>query len=83
VDVGLFSIESYVEYEKRGQYGDAKTDRFHASLSPTENGGSQEMVDKIRALAPGQRVRLEWDHIYVRDQNGAHPERPIRVVEPQ
>lgn len=82
-DVAIFQIDEYTEYEKPGQYGEEKQDKFYASLKENDDDGSQpkEFVEKIKSLQPGQKVRLGWDHIYVTDENGQHPERPIRVLE--
>ena len=83
-DVAVFHIDEYTHYEQKGQYGDEKTDTHYVSLKEDDDDSAQtpEILAKIKALQPGQKVKLEWEHIYVKDQNGQHPERPIRVLEP-
>lgn len=81
--VAVFEIESYNAYSCPGKYGDPTTGEFICMLKPE---GTTEVsaatVEKIRALSPGDKVRLVWDHIYVSDAGGSFPERPIRFLDP-
>lgn len=84
-DVAVFKINEYTEYEKPGKYGDDKQDTWYVGLKEEdddEGPQTKEVIEKIRALKPGQKVKLCWDHIYVTDENGQHPERPVKVIEP-
>eukprot|EP01007_Sphenomonas_quadrangularis_P001332 NODE_2264_length_640_cov_130.986464_g1915_i0.p1 GENE.NODE_2264_length_640_cov_130.986464_g1915_i0~~NODE_2264_length_640_cov_130.986464_g1915_i0.p1 ORF type:complete len:132 (+),score=14.98 NODE_2264_length_640_cov_130.986464_g1915_i0:33-428(+) len=79
-DVGLFKILSYLSYEKPGQYGDEQQTLHHVVL------GQDPAVDaKVRDLAAGDQVRLDWVHEYVTKSDGTHsgsaPERPVKKLE--
>ena len=40
-----------------------------------------EIAERVRALAPGDKVRLVWEHVYVTDENGSRfPERVVREL---
>ena len=82
-DVAVFHIEEYLEFDKSGQYGDEKQENFYVSLKENDHDGSQppEVIELCKQLKPGQKVKLGWDHIYVTDEHGKHPERPVRVLE--
>lgn len=81
-DVAVFKIETYTEYAKMGEYGDDKADEFYVSLNQNdpEDAQTQEIIDQIRALTPGAKVELGWDHIYVHDDAGSRPRRPVKVL---
>lgn len=84
-DVATFKIDSYTDYQKPGEYGDPQMEQFMTGLKLSGGdemeGQSQQMIDKVKSLNPGQKVKLDWDHIYVHDDHGAHPERPIKSIE--
>ena len=66
-----------------GKYGDPQTDEFIFMLKSTTGKSDvpPALAEKIAALKPGDKVRLVWEHVYVSDENGARPERPVRVLE--
>jgi hypothetical protein len=84
-DAAEFKILEYEVYEKLGQYGDDKQTVFRTRVDQNAPRERQEqaIVDQIRALAPGQKVRIAWEHIYVTDgeTNSKWPERPVRSIE--
>jgi hypothetical protein len=86
-EAARFKILTYEEYEKRGKYGDDKKDILQVSLSeesdaPHSDKQDSQIVEKIKSLSPGQKVKLAWEHIYVTDEtNSKYPQRPIRSVE--
>ena len=81
--LAVFKIESYNRYEKKGKYGDPQTDAFAVMLNSTtgENEVPPAVAEKIMKLKPGDKVHLIWEHVYVSDDSGARPERPIRRLE--
>ncbi|MBE6401405.1 MAG: hypothetical protein E7037_05185 [Verrucomicrobia bacterium] len=81
--LAVFKIENYNKYEQFGKYGDPQTDEFIFMLKSTtgESDVPPALAEKIAALKPGDKVRLVWEHVYVSDENGARPERPVRVLE--
>jgi hypothetical protein len=82
-----FSNLQYTTYEKRGEYGDDKAESFLIQLTGAGAdalpAGASELV---AALKPGDRVRLGWDHQYVKrvePQGGESqfPRRPVVLLE--
>lgn len=63
----LFTITSYVEYSKPGQYGDEKGTQFAVQIEPEEErvGHDAASMAVAHSLEPGEAVTLRWDHIYV------------------
>jgi hypothetical protein len=86
-DCAEFKILSYDHYEKSGKYGDDEQTAFHARLDSNEASRTDyqdpKFTSMIRKLVPGQKVKLSWEHIYVRDSTTGSkwPERPIRSIE--
>lgn len=83
--LAVFKIERYNAYEKPSEYGDEKADEFAVMLNSTTgtNTVSGKLAEQIRALKPGEKVRLVWEHIYVSTPEGSHfPERVIRELNP-
>lgn len=90
-EVALFSINSYISYEKFGQYGDPESTQFHVRVDNNGGNGSEKqpegISEKVRALVEGQIVKLSWDHNYVTTTwegggSGKSPERPVTLLEP-
>ncbi|KAI8472691.1 MAG: flp protein [Monoraphidium minutum] len=85
-DWGLFDIQGYLEYEKPGEYGDEKSKRFAFDLKGQQGRGGPlagtqaEYTERVRALAPGDWVRLSWVHEYVHDGGANYPERPVTAL---
>lgn len=81
--LAVFRIEKYNAYEKPGQYGDPQADEFAFMLLSTTGASDvpAEIAERVRALAPGDKVRLVWEHVYVTDENGSRfPERVVREL---
>lgn len=77
--LATFEIVKYLRYEKPGQYGDPKQERFMVLI---EDNMKQPKVpapirDAILALKPGDLVDLQWNHDYVTRDRSSFPERPI------
>ncbi|KAA8493567.1 hypothetical protein FVE85_4704 [Porphyridium purpureum] len=79
--VAVFQVDEYLAYNKLGQYGDEKQDKFHIKVSKLD-----DTVRGIYAqLKPGDEVLLDWKHDYVtrttysggKDFTSKSPERPI------
>jgi hypothetical protein len=84
-DAATFKIEAYEAYEKKGEYGDAQQTVFRARVDQPESREKQdpEIVAKIQTLAPGQKVRIAWEHRYVTEtETGSKwPERQVVALE--
>ena len=81
--LAVFRVEKYNAYEKPGQYGDPQADEFAFMLLSTTGASDvpAEIAERVRALAPGDKVRLVWEHVYVTDENGSRfPERVVREL---
>lgn len=79
-----FTIINYKVYEKVGEYGDEKQERFYADINPNaaESRQSAEVVTFIKNLKPGVIVKLAWEHRYVKTEEGSmYPERIITSIE--
>ncbi len=78
-----FEIIKYLAYEKPGEYGDKKQKVFQILIQ--DNMGKvnvpADILAKIRALKPGQEVKLDWNHDYVTKDKSSSPERPITKIE--
>ena len=77
-----FKIEKYLDYKKTGEYGDEKQDYFYADINvnATEDKQKKEFIDFIKNLKKGDKVKLNWEHIYVDNNGSMYPERPIRSI---
>ena len=78
-----FRIIQYLKYEKLGEYGDPKSERFafllednlkHAKVDPL-------IQDAVTALNKGDGVLLSWNHDYVTVDGASGPQRPIVKLE--
>ncbi len=81
-EIAQFKILEYLEYTKPGEYGDEKQDKFYANLNinDEEDRQKKEFIDFIKELKKGDKVKLNWDHIYVDNNGSRYPERPIRSI---
>ena len=83
-----FDIDSYVEYEQVGQYGDEQQSRF--AFEPAECQDAAVMA-ALGELKPGDRVLIKWQHEYVtrssfsarmqQRTSASFPERPVVMLE--
>ncbi|KAH0787848.1 flp [Histomonas meleagridis] len=84
-DLAKFTILKYLNYEKKGQYGDEEATEFYANINPNaeEDRQQADIINIIKDLKVGDQVRLDWEHIYVNNNGCRYPERPIRLLERQ
>ena len=83
-DVATFEINEYLKYEKPGQYGDDKQTQLMWDLKPASayNRLHPEYLEIVKNLQPGQKVKVNWTHFYVTDENGSKsPERTVTFFE--
>ena len=81
-EIARFKILQYLEYTKQGEYGDEKQEYFYANMNinSEEDKQKKEFIEFIRGLKEGDKVKLNWDHIYVNNNGSRYPERPIRSI---
>lgn len=77
--LATFKITKYLAYEKPGEYGDPKQDKFMLLIEDTQKNAkvAEPILKAITALKPGDTVRLKWNHDYVTREGSKSPERPI------
>lgn len=82
-DVATFKIDEYKKYEKPGEYGDEEQTEFMWDLKPTADSSRlhPEYLEAVKALTPGQKVKLNWTHFYVHKDNCSFPERQVTFFE--
>ena len=82
-DVAVFRIESYVDYQKPGKYGSEKQTTTMVPLKVGEGMTQQDpkVLEAIKDLKPGDRVYLDWDHLYVKTERLQSPEYPVIRIE--
>lgn len=82
-DVYVFKINEYVKYEKLGKYGDDQETEFlwDSRASSDTNKLHPEYLQKVKDLEIGQMVKINWNHFYITDENGAYPERSVIYFE--
>lgn len=86
--VAKFKIVGYLNYDKKGQYGDEKQQMFFYSLNRTESGQPADpaIVEWVNKLKVGDLVKIKWNHEYVTNNGGSYPERPmlsLSVITPE
>lgn len=82
-NVAMFTILSYLDYQKTGEYGDEKQMVFSVDVSSpvSESSPENEIRKTIAELKEGDVVRLDWNHIYVTEKGNSFPERPVTRLE--
>ncbi|NP_001267848.1 flp protein [Hydra vulgaris] len=75
----VFAIQEYLNYEKPGEYGDPKSEKYHVRLKDSKEatGLTKERLDLLKSLVIGDIVLLSWNHDYVHKEGCSYPERPI------
>ena len=75
----VFSILQYLKYEKPGEYGDPKSDKYFVRVTQDVEvtGLIPERKQVLDSLQTGDYVLLNWNHDYVHNQGSSFPERPI------
>ncbi len=80
-NVAFFNVEKYIKYEKLGEYGDEKQDIFTTEIDKPVFRQDPKISEKIKTLKNGQKVRIVYDHLYVRTETLETPERPFIELE--
>ena len=84
VSVAKFRVLNNEAYEKPGKYGDDKAAEGNMILVDAKNdvpGQSEDMLEQIANLKPGQIVRLTQKHYYA-EMDGVHmPIRPVTQLD--
>lgn len=82
-NVVTFSIKSYLNYTKPGEYGDPKAEKFQVMVDDQLGTlkVSKETLAQIKALKPGDSVKLSWNHNYVTKDRSSYPVRTITQLE--
>lgn len=78
--LATFNIDTYTDYKKPGEYGDAKTKVFMFRILEKDEktpAVSPELLAKVQSLKVGDRVNLSWEHIYVKSSGSHYPERIV------
>ena len=79
----VFTIIKYLKYEKPGEYGDPRSDKYHVRQSdPLDHTGlTDDRKDVLKGLVTGDYVLLSWNHDYVHRGGCSSPERPMTKLE--
>jgi hypothetical protein len=82
-DFARFKIVSYEAYEKKDEYGDEQKTTFAVDINPAARDNRQDaaILERIKNLAVGQKIKLFWEQIYVTQDGSQFPERIIRSLE--
>lgn len=77
-----FAIDQYTDYQKPGEYGDPKQQTFQFLVEDNMKNAKApvDLVAIIRALKPGDKVVLEWEHRYMNRDGSRYPERPVTKI---
>ena len=84
-DVAKFKIVEYLKYEKPGEYGDSKSGYFSFDINPNAESDRQniDIINKVKELKVGDKVKLCWNHIYLTGGIVHRPERRVLLLEKQ
>jgi hypothetical protein len=84
-DAAEFKILEWEVYEKPGKYGDDKKPVFRVRVDQKGNNDKQDpaVIETIKSLTPGQKVKLFWEHVYVTETSTGSkwPARFVRSIE--
>jgi len=75
-----FSVVDYLQYDKRGKYGDAKKTSFTVQVTDFKKMpiGEKELNKRISSMKKGDLVLLCWNHTYGEVRPGVKsPQRPL------
>lgn len=76
-DVAIFKVLEYKNYEQKGEYGEEKQENIYCEVKKPVYHQDPAIAEKAKSLTPGQKVEVVYDQLYVHDDTGARPERPI------
>lgn len=74
-DFAVFRIVKYLDYRKPGKYGDEKQEQLMVDVNPAHKPilQSADILKKISALKPGDKVVLHWAHYYMHRNSSSFP----------
>ena len=83
-DFAAFRIIKYLDYRKPGKYGDEKQEQLMIDVNPAHKPILQgaDILKKVAALKPGDKVILHWSHYYMHRDSSSFPDRPVISMEP-
>lgn len=83
-DFATFRVIKYLNYQKPGKYGDEKQEQVMIDMNPAHKPILQgaDIVEKINALKPGDKLVLHWSHYYMHQGGNSFPERPVISIKP-
>jgi hypothetical protein len=80
----IFEIKSYTNYQKPGEYGDAKQSTYRIRVSDFSKKpvGDAAINEFVRKLKKGDQVILNWNHNYVTTKypDGTQSKGPARTI---
>lgn len=80
-DVAVFRIAAYRSYTKANpNHGDPEAKEFLMPLKAGEEV-SAEQLEFAKGLKPGDAVKLDWQHEYVRADGASYPRRRVTRLE--
>ena len=81
--LAVFKIDEYTAYEKPGEYGDAKQQKFQFLVEDNTKAVKVPpgLAATLKTLKPGDKVTLEWEHRYMDRDGSRWPERPVTRLE--
>lgn len=82
--LALFTVDKNEKYEKPGEYGDDKLEAGSTAMVDIKRpvaGQETSVVEDIKALKPGDKVRLTITHHYVNENGNRYPIRPVTQFE--
>lgn len=80
-DVAVFRITAYRSYEKNNpHHGDPQAKEFLMPLK-ADDEVSAEQLEMAKGLKPGDAVRLDWVHEYVKTASASYPRRRVTRLE--
>lgn len=80
--VAGFTIVSYRDHHKSGQYGDERQKIFEMDILQFAPEQPAVVMDSVRKLSPGDIVNLEWQHLYMHDGGSRYPARAVNLITP-
>lgn len=80
--VAGFTIVSYRDHHKSGQYGDEQQKIFEMDVLLSSPGQPAFVMDSVRKLSPGDVVKLEWQDLYIYDRSSSYPARVVNLITP-
>ena len=82
--IAVFEITEYLAYQKLGQYGDPRQEKFQILIEDNQGNAKIDAgyIRIIESFKPGAMVKLSWNHDYVTKDNAGYPDRIITHLQP-